>query len=178
MTVEIIINYNSDSMEEQLDKTLHSIKQHNNVPDKIKLCVNPPVEQKFEYLDFVRYVKSILNTDVECYLQIFTYHRDRIEDIINDAVQCTNADYYIFVNAGYTFTDNETLSEIKNKSVIFAEGVDDNFNEFSCSVKLHKHLGGFGKYHSLIEKIEYKLKMLEEAKNGTTELTEGGSDNL
>jgi hypothetical protein len=52
-------------------------------------------------------------------------------------------------------------------------------NEFSCKTKLHKLVGGFGKKNSLQEKIEYRLKMLEDAKNAAeAKLAEGGSDNL
>lgn len=179
MSVEMIIHYNSGNTEEELYATLKSLYDHNNIPDKIRLCVNPPVEKNFLYFETISEIKKIIKKDIECNLQIFTYKRDKIESVINDAVQLVNADYYVFVNAGYIFTNSEIMTEINNKNVIFAEGVDDCFNEFSCNVKLHKYLGGFGDHYSLIEKIEYKLKSLEEAKNGTaTSVAEGGSDNL
>ena len=165
MKIEMIIHYGSENTEEQLHNTLQSIKDKDNTPDKIRLCINPPIARVPTYSEVVKKISNVFDTTIECYLQILTYPRKRIQDVINDTVNLSNADYYVFVNAGHLFEDNEIVNEIRNRAVIVSEGIDDNFNEFACNVKLHKHLGGFGEHYSLIEKIEYKLKALEEAKN-------------
>jgi hypothetical protein len=180
MKIETIIHYNQNNLYKDIFTTLDSMQKTNSVPDEIRLCFNPPININQSLQEFQDLVKWVFGAHtIKCHIQIFTSHFDSIGSVINQSAEISTADHYVFVNAGYKFQTNEIISEIRNGRVIFSDAVDDQMNEFSCKTKLHKLVGGFGKKNSLQEKIEYRLKMLEDAKNAAeAKLAEGGSDNL
>lgn len=175
--IEVIINHLPNSSENELDKTLRSLKKHVGNPATVTICIHPP--HYFRNLErFVNKLKYYFkNKNLKWNMHLLTTEMC-VKDVINFAAEKSKDDYYMFVNSGYKIKDN-TADNLKEGPVLFIDPDDDKYNGFICNVKLHKKLLGFGEEYDLIYKIEYKLKELEEwRKNAESKSAEGGSNNL
>ena len=163
MSLEIIINYTKDSSESQLDKTLKSLKKFAK-PSIVSICVHPP----YSFRNRDRYIRKL-----KYYFKSVGWNMHLLVEempptkVINFAAEKSNEKYYLFVNAGYEIKDN-ILKNLEEGDVFFIDPEDELYNGFVCNNRLHRYLLGFGDEYTLIQKIEMKLKQLEEAKNAAS----------
>lgn len=163
--IELIVHYNSDSTEDSLIKTLNSVVDQNITIDSIRLCFNPPAKVPMNGMDnLIQQIGACLGKEVSWNIQILSDHQS-ITSVINSSAEQSGSQYYIFVNCGYEFTNDEISQAIAGGQVLFADAVDDKYNEFTCITKLHKLAGGFSYEHALPEKIEKILAYMEELRN-------------
>jgi hypothetical protein len=160
MSLEVIINYTEKSSESELDKTLKSIQKFNVNPTTVSVCVHPPHyfrnkdrfrrKLNFYFGDNVRWNMHLLKDSLA------------VTNVINFAAEKSKDKYYLFMNCGYEIKD-DIVDNIKEKDVFFIDPEDDQYNGFLCNVDIHKSLLGFGEEYTLMQKVEHKIEMMEEA---------------